>query len=99
MLWLVLRTLQVLKRVFWLQFELLFGFSGVTQLKNCLVSLEALEVELVPAVTAIALDKSLESLQYAVILKNFWLRQAKTLQDAVYFIIDPTAFSNVSCLH
>lgn len=67
----------------------------MTQIKNCLVSLEALEVELVPALTAITLEKSPKNLHYASVLKKFWIKQAKTLQNAVYFIIDPTAFSNV----
>lgn len=67
----------------------------MTQIKNCLVGLEALEVELVPALTAITLEKSTKNVQYAAVLKNFWIKQAQTLQNAVYFIIDPTAFANV----
>lgn len=60
------------------------------------MSLEALEVELVPALTATVLEKSLQNVKYAEILKQFWIEQTKALQEAVYFIIDPTAFCNVN---
>lgn len=65
-------------------------------IKSCIVSLEALEIELVPALTAQILDRSVENVQYATVLKNFWLKQTIALHNTVYYIIDPTAFSGVS---
>lgn len=65
-------------------------------MKSCLASLEALEVELVPAFTALTNDKSVHNLNLAFLLKNYWIHQAHTLQSLVYLIIDPQAFAGVS---
>lgn len=68
-------------------------------MKSCLVSLEALEIELVPALTAMTLDKSEQIVSYAKLLENYWKQQAKLLKEYVYCIIDPVAFVQVnSCL-
>lgn len=48
-----------------------------------------------PALTANTLDRNNQNLQYSIILKDFWIGQVKILQNAVYCIIDPTAFSNI----
>lgn len=68
-------------------------------MKSCLISLEALEIELVPALTAVTLDKSQQTLSYAKLLENYWRQQAKLLQEHIYCIIDPMAFVQVICFN
>lgn len=73
-----------------------FFFLEVVQMKSCLVSLEALEIELVPALTAVTLDKSQQIVSYAKLLENYWRQQARLLQEYIYCIIDPVAFVQVT---
>lgn len=81
--------------------ELLVGkvldcvFVEAVQMKSCLISLEALEIELVPAFRSVMTDNSEEIVAYAKLLEFYWMRQAKLLQEYIYGIIDPVAFVQV----
>lgn len=64
-------------------------------MKSCIASLEALEIELVPALTTLTVDRSLQSENYAKLLHRYWIQQTKKLQNLIYLIIDPAAFCQV----
>ncbi|KAJ3641078.1 hypothetical protein Zmor_027599 [Zophobas morio] len=65
------------------------------KIRSCLASLEALESELVPSLTAVLLEKSPHNRNCAEILMRHWLDQAVALQKLIFLIIDPFAFSQV----
>ncbi|KAJ8938609.1 hypothetical protein NQ314_011417 [Rhamnusium bicolor] len=65
------------------------------KIRSCLASLEALECELVPALTSVLLNRSVHNKNLALLLKNHWLQQANILKELIYLIIDPFAFCQV----
>ncbi|EFA05144.2 serendipity locus protein alpha isoform X2 [Tribolium castaneum] len=70
-------------------------FARGIKIRSCLASLEALESELVPALTSLLLDNSVHNINCASILMKHWLNQAISLQRLIYLIIDPFAFCQV----
>lgn len=64
-------------------------------MRSCLASLEALEVELVPAFNALLKEKSLLNTSLAFLLKNYWIHQANALKNLIYPIVDPYAYAKV----
>ncbi|XP_044261719.1 serendipity locus protein alpha-like isoform X2 [Tribolium madens] len=70
-------------------------FARGIKIRSCLASLEALESELVPALTSLLLDNSVHNINCASILMKHWLNQAICLQRLIYLIIDPFAFCQV----
>lgn len=66
------------------------------RMRSCLASLEALEGELVPALTTLVQDCAVQNLYHAEMLKHYWLRQAGDLKKHIYLIIDPFAFCQVT---
>ncbi|RZC35243.1 serendipity locus protein alpha-like [Asbolus verrucosus] len=65
------------------------------KIRSCLASLEALESELVPALTSVLLDSSAHNTNCAALLTQHWISQAVTLQELIFLIIDPLAFCQV----
>ncbi|XP_068912957.1 serendipity locus protein alpha-like isoform X2 [Tenebrio molitor] len=70
-------------------------FARGVKITSCLASLEALESELVPALTSLLLDHSSRNMNCAKLLTKHWLNQAFCLQHLIYLIIDPFAFCQV----
>ncbi|XP_017777963.1 PREDICTED: serendipity locus protein alpha isoform X2 [Nicrophorus vespilloides] len=66
------------------------------RMRSCLASLEALEGDLVPALTTIRSDPNKHNRLFANTLKNYWIKQALTLKKYIYCIIDPFAFCQVT---
>lgn len=64
-------------------------------MRSCLASLEGLESELVPALTAVSIEKSLHNVNFALLLKEYWIHQCNLLKELIYLIIDPFAFCQV----
>lgn len=71
-------------------------FIDSVQMKSCLASLEALEVEIVPAFNSLLKDCSELNRNLSFLLKNYWIHQANALKNLIYLIIDPYAFAKVS---
>lgn len=65
-------------------------------MRSCMASLEALEGELVPSLTAVAIDPSKHNQNFAMLLEDYWVNQCKNLKTLIYLIIDPSAFCQVN---
>lgn len=74
---------------------MLFILPVSVKMKSCLESLEALEVEIVPAFNALFKEKSAHNENFSYLLKNYWLHQADSLKNLLYLVIDPFAFTLV----
>ncbi|CAG9833873.1 unnamed protein product [Diabrotica balteata] len=69
--------------------------NNCVKIRSCLASLEALETELVPAFTSVLNEISLNKIQLSLLLKDYWLNQARILHKLICLIIDPFAFCEV----
>lgn len=64
-------------------------------MKSCLSNLEALESELVPALTNLYMEPSQIAALHSNLFIDHWKDEVKKLKDAIFFIIDPIAFGQV----
>lgn len=71
-------------------------FLGIIAIRSCLASLESLEPELVPALTAYYLnhDRSLHQ-KHLKMLSDHWQTEVLELEELIDGIVDPAAFCQV----
>lgn len=70
-------------------------FLVLSKIKSSLTSLEALESELVPALTTLYMEPSQLSHLHATIFVNHWKSEVGKLKEAIFYIIDPIAFGQI----
>lgn len=63
-----------------------------------MTSLEALETELVPALTTLYMEPSQIACLHANLFIDHWKNEVNKLKDAIFYIIDPIAFGQVKIL-
>lgn len=71
-------------------------FSGILGIRSCLASLESLESELVPSLTAYYLDHGrTPHRNHLKILSDHWQSEVLKLEELIDSIVDPAAFCQV----
>jgi hypothetical protein len=71
-------------------------FSGILGIRSCLASLESLEPELVPALTACYPDRDHSAHRnHLKMLSDHWQSEVLKLEELIDGIVDPLAFFQV----
>lgn len=70
-------------------------FKGILQIQSCLASLEYLETELIPCLTALYVSCSYKNKSNFQHLIDFWLNEMTALKGLIDSILDPAGFCEV----
>ncbi|KAK9884752.1 hypothetical protein WA026_007601 [Henosepilachna vigintioctopunctata] len=64
-------------------------------IRNCMASLEYLELELIPVAQMLLAHNSEVNQTSALIFKNYWICEANKLRSLIFEIVDPSAFCQI----